>query len=389
MRNTASLTLILASFFLAVVAVLVNSPALFYMGTALIGTIVAAKFQARYAVRGLKLKRSAPAMSMIGEPITVSLAIESENRFSRPLLLIEDQLPNRMVRDWIRHPIPVAPSYQQPIHVQYQIKPLRRGLFKWSNVSVMGTDALGLSSAELMHPAGQTELKVLPAPIPFELDVSMLQGSGYEDSTSVRSPANSLDARGVREFSSGDQIRHIHWPSTARSNRLMVRDFESQAGSRATVLVQRTPGSDIGEGHSSLDQMCGHAAYLIEQLLPRCSHVSINVAPKFHSPSNLLLPYLDSLAELRADGPTLGSELSHALLDPDGPGRIFLFLAVAEPDLLDAIRQAPAHSVQAFVYDAGKFSARLKSQSAASSDFVRLLGEAGARVQMLDSGVAL
>ncbi|MBL8059974.1 MAG: DUF58 domain-containing protein [Chthonomonas sp.] len=387
MRNTASLTLILASFFLAVVAVLVNSPALFYMGTALIGTIVAAKFQARYAVRNLKLSRTAPAMSVIGEPITVSLAIESENRFTRPLLLIEDQLPNRMVRDWIRHPVPVAPSYQQPVQIKYQIKPLRRGIFKWSDVSVMGTDALGLSSAELVHSAGQTELKVLPAPIPFELDMTMLHGAGYEDSASVRSPANSLDARGVREFSTGDQVRHIHWPSTARSNRLMVRDFESQAGSRATVLVQRTPGSDIGEGHSSLDQMCGHAAFLIEQLLPRCSHVSLNVQPEFHSPSNPLLPYLNSLAELRANGPSLASELAHALQDPDGAGRVFIFLAVGEAELLEAIRLAPVNSIHAFVYDAKAFQPTFRGQSAGGRDHIRTLEEAGVRVQVLESGV--
>lgn len=386
MRNTASLTLIFASFFLAVVAVFVNSPALFYMATAMIGTIVAAKLQARFAVRSLKFTRTAPAMSVIGEPVTVSLAVESESRFTRPLLLIEDQLPNRMVKDWVRFPVPVAPSYQQPVQVQYQIRPLRRGLFKWSDVSVQGTDALGLSSAELLHPAGQTEIKILPAPIPFELNLTLLQGVGYEDTTTQRNSANSLDARGVREFALGDQVRHIHWPSTARTSRLMVRDFESQAGSRATVLIQRAPGTDLGEQHSSLDQMCGHAAFLIEQLLPRCSHIQLSIPTDFVSPNNPLLPFLDALAELRADGPSLAAELNHALTDPDGPGRIYLFLSVQDPDLPSALRQTEAHSVQAFVYRAEAFAPAARATSAADPSYIQKLRESGAAIQILDSG---
>jgi uncharacterized protein (DUF58 family) len=231
-------------------------------------------------------------------------------------------------------------------------------------------------------------LKVLPAPIPFDLNISLLQGSGYEDSANQRNASLSLDARGVREFASGDQIRHVHGPSTARSNRLMVRDFESQAGSRATVLVQRAVGTDLGERHSSLDQMCGHAAYLIEQLLPRCSHVGINADLAFQSRTTPLLPYLEALAELRADGPSLANDLQHALAEPSGAGQIYLFMTVADPEILNVIRSAPQGSVQAYVYSAKDFSRAFRGSSAGEGDFIQALERAGARVQLLDSGVS-
>lgn len=384
MRNAASLTLIVSSFFLAVVALLVNSPALFYMGTALIATIVAAKLQARFAVRGLKFSRQAPELVMLGDVVNVTLSVESENKFNRPLLLIEDLLPPRLTRDWLKYTIPVAPSYRQPVQVQYQFRPLRRGSYQWQDVSVVGTDALGISSAVLTHTAGKTKMKVLPAPVSFDVDINLLHGSGYEDTAPKRHLTASIDARGVREYVSGDPIRHIHWASSARTGTLMVKDFESQASSRATILLQRTIGSDIGIGSSSLDRMCGHAAFLIEQLLPRCSWISLNEPLRFTSQTEPLIPFLDVLADLKPDQKSFAAEVSNMIDGTESSGRIFLFLTIADKELLEIVKRTELGSVQAFVYDAKEFDPTFMGESAADARYVQQLRDSGARVQLLD-----
>lgn len=38
----------------------------------------------------------------------------------------------------------------------------------------------------------------------------------------------STSVRGLREFRVGDSLRHIHWPSTARQSKLLVREFDSE-----------------------------------------------------------------------------------------------------------------------------------------------------------------
>ncbi len=386
MRNAASLTLIVASVFLAVVALLVNSPALFYMGTALVATIVAAKLQAKFAVKGLTIFRQSPEMVKLGEVAMVTLSVESQNRFNRPLLLIEDQVPLRLTRDWVRHALPIAPSYQQPVQIQYQFRPLRRGTFTWSGVSVAGTDALGLASAETIHEANKTTLKVLPVPVPFEVDVSLLHGQGYEDTAPKRLLASSIDARGVREYAPGDPVRHVHWASSARLGRLMVKDFESQASSKATVLLQRSMGSDLGDSPSSLDVMCGHAAHLIEQLLPRCSQLELNQPVRFYSQLEPLLPFLDVLADLRADQQqSISAELTSALNTTETTGRIFMFLAVADPELPEVLRHTEPGSVQLYVYNALQFVPKFSGESAASESFIQQLTGAGARVRRLSA----
>lgn len=385
MRNTASLTLIVASAFLAVVALLVNSPALFYMGTALVATIIAARFQARYAVRGLKLTRLAPKLARQGEAVNVTLEIESERKFARPLVLIEDQLPGRLLHRLERPCLPVAPGFRVPVQVQYSFTPLRRGLFRWDEVHVLGTDALGLASAENRIKTEVAEMKVLPAPIPFEVDLNLIQGQGTEESAPKRLLSSGMDFRTIREFAHGDPVRSIHWASSVRTGVLMVREFDAQAGSQAVVLLQRSLGSDFGPpGQTTHDVMCGHAAFLVEQLLPRTTRLTLNDPLKIESSHDRLLPYLDQLAELRSEHPeTISQELIRTTRDADGVGRVFLFLSRQDPSLPMTIRSLPQGVVHVLMYSCADFGAAGLREAADEPQYVQALLQAGASVQFM------
>lgn len=49
---------------------------------------------------------------------------------------------------------------------------------------------------------------------------------------------------GVREYRAGDPIRNVHWKTSARANRLVVREFEEEAAARVAVVVA---GLDAGD----------------------------------------------------------------------------------------------------------------------------------------------
>ncbi|MEM9460881.1 MAG: DUF58 domain-containing protein [Myxococcota bacterium] len=52
--------------------------------------------------------------------------------------------------------------------------------------------------------------------------------------------ARSGETFGLRPYREGDELRHLHWPATARLGQPVVREFE--AGGQARVRLQLTPG---------------------------------------------------------------------------------------------------------------------------------------------------
>ncbi len=55
----------------------------------------------------------------------------------------------------------------------------------------------------------------------------------------------------IREYRLGDDLRRIHWPTTARTDELMVRREEQQWQSRCTLLIDNRRVAHRGYGTSS------------------------------------------------------------------------------------------------------------------------------------------
>ena len=55
----------------------------------------------------------------------------------------------------------------------------------------------------------------------------------------------------IREYRDGDDLRRIHWPATARTGDLMVRQEDRPAQRRAVVLIDPRPSAHGGSGASS------------------------------------------------------------------------------------------------------------------------------------------
>jgi len=75
---------------------------------------------------------------------------------------------------------------------------------------------------------------------------------------------------GVREYREGDPIKRIHWISTARKNRLIVKQFQRQVFFRATILFNLEKEKNFGEGKDSVAEFMIRIAasvsrYLIER----------------------------------------------------------------------------------------------------------------------------
>jgi hypothetical protein len=56
-----------------------------------------------------------------------------------------------------------------------------------------------------------------------------------------------LDFFGLREYEVGDDLRRVHWRSTARTGELMLRQDEMPWESRSTILLDTRPSTHQGE----------------------------------------------------------------------------------------------------------------------------------------------
>jgi len=57
---------------------------------------------------------------------------------------------------------------------------------------------------------------------------------------------------GIREYKPGDPIKRIHWLSTAKKNKLIVKQFQRQVFFRATIIFNLDKDKNFGEGKESV-----------------------------------------------------------------------------------------------------------------------------------------
>lgn len=397
MRNVAGFALTTSALFLIVVAVLINMPSLFYMATALMATIGACNLQAWLSVKGLRFERIAPASSRIGDLVTVEITVWSEKKIRRPLVTILDKLPGRLKVAFISPSLPIAPAYDLPIQTQYQFRAVRRGRYRWSGVTVQGTDALGLVTKRREYETAPTEITVLPQAIPVSVDLPVAAGWGISEAESGQTRGAGIEPRGVRAYAPGDSLRHVHWRSTARTGQLLVKEFEAGTHAAAGFLIQLTKGSDLGHGVvSSLDLMCGHIVFLAEDFLRRGARVEFpGLEPNASraTPTERVNEIYHLLATVQAESEASVGVQALSTLGQMPPGSVlFVALSVEDPVLPGAIAQLTARGTQVapLLYDGAAFVKGLRRatiRSACDPSYIESLRAAGANPIVMPSEV--
>jgi len=385
-RHLAGFALTCASVFLALVAVLIGSPALFYITTALVATIAACHLQAYLSVKALRVERVAPQSVRVGDLVTIEITIWSLRKLRRTLVTAWDNLPAALALSHRSPSLPIAPAYDIPIRTQYQIRAMKRGLYRWSGVTVTGTDALGLVTKSRNFETAPAEMLVLPQPLPLSLDLPSAAGWGVNESESGQTRGAGIEPRGIRQYRFGDSLRHVHWPSTARTGQLLVKEFEAGTQAAAAFCIQHGAGTEIGSGAATtLEQMCGNVAFLAETFLRQGVRVylpGLDNLPAHHAPHERISQVYHSLAVLEADKPvSLATDLAEAV-DIVPPGSmIYVLIAVQEPGVVPGVSAAAQRGLKVvtLLYDALAFkkNKRANFKSAVEPDFVGELRGAG------------
>ncbi|WP_345152423.1 DUF58 domain-containing protein [Arthrobacter ginkgonis] len=140
---------------------------------------------------------------------------------------------------------------------RYGLRPPRRGLYAVGPLTVESTDPFGLARRTVAL-GGPSPLTVL-GPLP-RVETGPLPGlRGGTDATAFRGAASAdSDDAATREYRDGDPMRRVHWGTTARRGRLMVRQEQPRTPRRATVVVDRSAAAFVrgsaASGHAPSDR---------------------------------------------------------------------------------------------------------------------------------------
>jgi len=118
--------------------------------------------------------------------------------------------------------------------------------------------------------AGTQELLVLPRVLPitsFALFTGGLPGRGRSSRRALQTTTN---ATTIREYVAGDAMSRIHWRSSARYDKLMVKEFDLDPAVDIWILLDLQEEVQGGEGENSTEEYAVTiaatiAAYLLRQ----------------------------------------------------------------------------------------------------------------------------
>ncbi|CAN5201164.1 DUF58 domain-containing protein [soil metagenome] len=232
-----------------VCAILLGQPALTRVGVLVVVLPLATALllgRARY--RLALVRTTSPQLVAAGQPARVTLSLTNEGRTPSGVLLLEDHVPYvlgtrpRFVVDGVGH------GWRR--QVSYQVRSDVRGRFEIGPMTVRVSDAFGL--VELGR-AFRTTVPLVVTPRISPLPAVPL-GGGWTGSGDNRPRAfafGSAEDVTVRDYRQGDDLRRVHWRSSARTGELMVRREEQPWQSRATLLIDNRLLSHRGQGIAS------------------------------------------------------------------------------------------------------------------------------------------
>ncbi|GAA2312754.1 hypothetical protein GCM10010402_85710 [Actinomadura luteofluorescens] len=125
--------------------------------------------------------------------------------------------------------------------VTYRLPTSRRGEIPVGPLRLVRADPLRLARRVREYGAPRV-LLVRPRTVRLALLPSG-RAHHLEGPTSDRSPAGTATFHALREYVIGDELRHIHWKSSARTGTLMVRQLVDASLPTTTVVLEARPGS--------------------------------------------------------------------------------------------------------------------------------------------------
>jgi uncharacterized protein (DUF58 family) len=296
--------------------------------------LVAAAVVARTRYRLSCARTLAPARVPAGQSAEVILRLDNMSFLPTGLLLLEDEVPYTLGGRPRFTVDRIGPSQHRT--VRYPVRSDARGKYRIGPLRLRLADPFGL--VELTRSFSAVDrLTVVPVIHPLP---SVRLGGAWEsggESVSRTVAIRGDDDAATREYRNGDDLRKVHWRSTARVGKLMVRREERPWQSRATLLLDTRGRAHRGDGPGSSFEWAvsavasigvhagrlGYSVRLLTDAGPAIAGADVGAE------GGVLLDYLAEVTASRHSG--LDPAVS-ALRAVEGIGTLVAVLGLLDPD---------------------------------------------------------
>lgn len=265
--------------------------------------LVVASVVVRHRLSAVAIERTVPSRIRVGDDVRVGLKVTNAGRSRLPLMWLTDELrafePATVAADSL-------PS-GGIAHVELVRRALRRGIYTSGRIVVSSGAPFGLTRSTRITEV-ETPLVVVPRGVELR-SFPLLEPSSFPSEVlhERARTGGGQEYLGVREYRPGDPRRAVHWRSSARLGRLVVREFEEESATRVVIVIA---GGDHGEPpDSSFEALVSAAASIGSYALVTGHPLEIVRATKNGDPERVSGPERIELLEWLAGVESLDSEL--------------------------------------------------------------------------------
>jgi uncharacterized protein (DUF58 family) len=187
------------------------------------GLLIVSWVMSRLSLRGVRVRRTARALrSQVGQIFEEHFELDNSSRWPRLWIEVHDASP--LPGSHGSHVITLIGGRESRTYLA-RTRLVQRGVFALGPTTLVSGDLFGLFPVSRTIP-NQDSVLVYPMLVEvrgFPNPPGLLPGG---EALRRRTPQITSNAAGVREYGPGDPLNRIHWVSTARRDRLMVKEFE-------------------------------------------------------------------------------------------------------------------------------------------------------------------
>lgn len=198
----------------------------------------------------------------INESFEITTVVENNKKFPISFLVVKEKIPSHMkyltessdgefLEQWRYYESRYNVWSYERVKRTYKVKFDKRGVYILNELELTIGDLFGLSS-NTKDMLDSNEIIVYPDVIPIENYI--FKSTSYFGDNIIKRwiQKDPLYIKGIREYTVEDRMKDIHWKSSMKMNKLMVKEYDFTSEREITIVVAINQGGGVWTGFNEV-----------------------------------------------------------------------------------------------------------------------------------------